>query len=70
MSRPYRYLPCHKGSKHYVGFSDNPGTIPERAECPFCGKNVSVRLIFPVPGKIGRYGGQLGPHNTDQRVYL
>jgi hypothetical protein len=69
MSRPYRFVPCDKGSKHYVGFSDNPDAIPERADCPFCGKNVLV-TFFHVPGEFGQYGGRLHPHNTDQRVYL
>jgi hypothetical protein len=69
MSRPYRYVPCDKGSKHYVSFSDNPDAVPERADCPFCGKTVSV-TSFHAPGKIGRYGGQLRAHDTDQRVYV
>jgi hypothetical protein len=70
MSRPYRFAACDKGSKHYVDFSDNPDAIPARADCPFCGKNVSVTLIFPVPGKVSLYGGRLRAHNTDRRVYL
>ena len=69
MSRPYRFVPCDKGSQHCIDFSDNPDAIPERADCPYCGKNVSV-TFFDVPGRIGLYGGRLRAHNTDRRVYL